>query len=240
VLGLKGSREQLENESSTKMTEEPKFTLFRNLPTEIRFLIWRIVLANELKRPRFVEVRTQKHDNCGTHHGWCPRVSPSSKPALVYVCREAREEALKSSKFYFGSELYPARIFFNPAIDTLYLPRDIWNPDTNGIITQLRRDHGTDNIRYLAGDLEVWMDHFNSLFLSDLSHFNNLKDIVMVADEEGDENRNKFAIMSRLLSSYKAQNAYRIRMYMEGRSLREPRPRVHPRNCKLVLKRDIS
>jgi 2EXR family len=222
------------------MTEEPRFALFRDLPTEIRLSIWRIALANELERPRFVEVRTQKHDNCGMHQGWCPRVSPSSNPALMYVCREAREEALKSNKLYFGSDLYPARIFFNPAIDTLYLPEDIWNSDTNGIITQLRMDHGTDTIRYLAGDLEAWMDHFSSLFESDLSHFNNLEDIIMVIDEESDEYRSKFSIMDKLLSSYIAQNAYRTRKYREGRSLHAPRLRVHPKNCKLMLKKNIS
>jgi hypothetical protein len=55
--------------------EEHEFTLFSTLPIELRLKIWAFCyLLPQLRR--MVEVRTQKHDNCPHHEGFCPAIPP--------------------------------------------------------------------------------------------------------------------------------------------------------------------
>ncbi|KAG0653049.1 hypothetical protein D0Z07_0297 [Hyphodiscus hymeniophilus] len=86
------------------------FFLFPNLAPELRLKIWGHACA-----PRTVAVRyLPSSDKC---------VSSSSPPTILSVCHEAREEALLMYSLGFGTRSSPARIYFNPYRDTLYLPR---------------------------------------------------------------------------------------------------------------------
>lgn len=86
------------------------FSLFPSLPPEIRIKIWHHACL-----PRVVTVcYDQGSDRC---------LSSSETPALLRATHESRVEAQRSYKLYFSTASYPARIYFNPYQDTLYLPR---------------------------------------------------------------------------------------------------------------------
>ncbi|KAF8851885.1 hypothetical protein BDZ45DRAFT_678792 [Acephala macrosclerotiorum] len=85
-----------------------RFTLFTNLPYELRFIIWRLSLS-----PRVVEIIESE-----LRTGFYSQAAP---PTALHVCRESRQavEALYPS--CFGSFLQPERVRFNFDLDVLYL-----------------------------------------------------------------------------------------------------------------------
>jgi hypothetical protein len=86
------------------------FHLFSNFPPEIRLTIWSYACT-----PRTVTIRyILEADKC---------LSSSKPPAVLAVSRESRYQALKTYKLCFATASEPARIYFNPCQDTLYLPR---------------------------------------------------------------------------------------------------------------------
>lgn len=90
------------------------FTVFLNLPTELRQKIWRETLPG----PRIVEVRCDKGNAC---------TSSAKIPTALHVSSEARAEALRFYKLSFGSKAgskipdAAPKIWFNSAIDVFYL-----------------------------------------------------------------------------------------------------------------------
>ncbi|OIW28501.1 hypothetical protein CONLIGDRAFT_379424 [Coniochaeta ligniaria NRRL 30616] len=89
--------------------DKPTFTLFSNLPTELRLQIWRLSCT-----PRVVtvswDIRTQ---NYAVHF--------TTNPAILQVNSESRAEALgKVYSCFFTT--HP--VFFAPALDTLYIARN--------------------------------------------------------------------------------------------------------------------
>jgi len=102
-----------------------------------------------------VEVRTQKHDNCPHHEGFCPRYSPTRKHTLINTTHEARSvtrfEALKAGHLIFPSpspstpSISSGIIIFNPTHDLLYLPAESHPlPPTRGpkgTYTQYKKSH---------------------------------------------------------------------------------------------------
>lgn len=86
------------------------FELFPNLAPELRLKIWA-----EACLPRTVTIRyLPTLDKC---------VTSSLPPAILQVSHEAREAAIRVYSLAFGTRTRPARIYFNPHRDTLYLPR---------------------------------------------------------------------------------------------------------------------
>lgn len=106
-------------------SEDIEFSLFPKLPAEIRAMIWTMSFMS--KWGRMVEVRNHEVHYLEVKdfdskinpdlHLW----SPSPPPEIVNICHESRDVAkrvaMREGQFLFQ------RIFFDPAIDTLYVPK---------------------------------------------------------------------------------------------------------------------
>jgi hypothetical protein len=83
------------------------FTVFPNLPLELRILIWQKTLE-----PRVVEVTYDEETGFTTY---------SRLPMALQICKESRETVEPLYPCCFGSIFHPSRIRFNFALDTLYI-----------------------------------------------------------------------------------------------------------------------
>ncbi|TGO49835.1 hypothetical protein BOTNAR_0415g00010 [Botryotinia narcissicola] len=93
-------------------SQEPlnDFHLFPKLLPELRILVWRYACTT-----RTVEVRYDPTiDRCRS-------ITPP--PAILQANHESRTEALRVYTLSFGTKTSESRIYFNPYIDVLYLPR---------------------------------------------------------------------------------------------------------------------
>ncbi|KAJ4153403.1 hypothetical protein LMH87_009891 [Akanthomyces muscarius] len=96
------------------------FSLFSELPPEIRLRIWHYSLPG----PRIVPIR------CGVDQlapgslrslaaaTGCTTTTPN--PTNLHICAESRAEAIKSYRRCFGFAYRPGHIYFNPSRDVLY------------------------------------------------------------------------------------------------------------------------
>ncbi len=83
------------------------FTLFPNLPFELRCLIWKTSCQS-----RLVEVSYDSSD------GFSSNVA---HPIALEVCHESRNAVINNYPLCFGSIFHPAKIRFNFATDVLYV-----------------------------------------------------------------------------------------------------------------------
>jgi hypothetical protein len=96
------------------------FTLFLQLPSELRLKIWKTMLPG----PRTVNVQYRmKYEqfdgkNISAFTGW---TSPDPVPVALQICQESREEALKHYQISFRSYFHPSKIYFDFSKDTLRL-----------------------------------------------------------------------------------------------------------------------
>ncbi|TVY59257.1 hypothetical protein LSUE1_G009434 [Lachnellula suecica] len=94
------------------------FTLFPQLPLELRLKIWQHILP----APRTVNIQYKmKYDKfdgktVGSFTGW---TSPTPIPLGLRICRESRDETLKHYQRSFGSYFHPSKIYFDFSKDTL-------------------------------------------------------------------------------------------------------------------------
>ncbi|KAF4625896.1 hypothetical protein G7Y89_g12264 [Cudoniella acicularis] len=162
-------------------TQTTTFHLFPNLAPELRLKIWRHACL-----PRTVTVRYESEkDQC---------VSSAKPPAILHACRESRAEALNIYKLCFGTHSKPARIYFNPHQDTLYLPRHremgyddtlrdfkILVDDKDGSLNEIRR------VAIEHVDVEVkrpWESYNKAV---SLRGFRNLEETILVlCDTKGE------------------------------------------------------
>lgn len=105
------------------------FTLFPQLPAELRLKIWFFAMP----RQRLVEIMVDKtYDVLPTsvHQDKWSYIrtvrSPTRVPAMLHTCHESRLEALKHYHLSFGEDISSidrrnARIYFDPSVDVLYL-----------------------------------------------------------------------------------------------------------------------
>jgi hypothetical protein len=91
------------------VASEATFTLFQELPAELRRMIWRQFLPGS----RIVEIMWDEST------GFCR--SPCPLPIALSVNKESREVALGCYKLCFGILDTPARIYFDMKVDQLYL-----------------------------------------------------------------------------------------------------------------------
>jgi 2EXR family len=204
---------------------EAQFTKFPELPTELRMQIWQEAL--QLQDGRLIKVRLPKDDQSpgedstdvewaewAEHIEHCPKQSPTPVPSLFLVCHESRDVAQRYIKYYCGA------IPFNPHIDTLYLPEEVWNPRIKrAILKQIKHEHGLDDIRYLAADLVTWHGNISRMWRR-LRNFKNLEGIFLVAPELNQCHEEKFNHFRTILQSLRAQEAFRFRRvgcYPRGR-----------------------
>ena len=159
--------------------EAAAFHLFPNLAPELRLKIWAHACFHRTVSIWYLP----SLDVC---------LSSSPTPVILHVSREAREEALRTYSLAFGTRSSPARTYFNPYRDTLYLPRhmamgyDETLRDFKSLV--LDPTHLLDQVRRIAidhVDVEVkrpW-ESYNKASL--IRRFKNLDEVVLVLCQKG-------------------------------------------------------
>jgi hypothetical protein len=98
------------------------FTLFPDLPFELRLKIWGHIAAE----PRVVGInyRNQRAKRRGInitfYHNRAGWTSPDPVPVILHICQESRTEARKYLKTTFGSHWFPGEVYFDFDKDTLH------------------------------------------------------------------------------------------------------------------------
>jgi hypothetical protein len=122
------------------MSDNPRtlnsFTLFPNLPFELRCLIWETSCES-----RTVEISYDSDD------GFLSNVCP---PTALEVCQESRNHLLNNYPLCFGSIYHPAKIRINFSIDTLYMDSSM-EEDMAHLFSTFR-DREISGLKYLALD----------------------------------------------------------------------------------------
>ncbi|KAE9381207.1 hypothetical protein N431DRAFT_392183 [Stipitochalara longipes BDJ] len=122
------------------MSDNPRalrsFTLFPNLPFELRCLIWETSCES-----RTVEITYDSDD------GFLSNVDP---PIALEVCQESRNHLLNNYPLCFGSIYHPAKIRFNFSIDTLYVDNSM--EDDMAHVFSTFREREISSLKYLAID----------------------------------------------------------------------------------------
>jgi len=162
------------NYNTTKM-----FTIFSNLPSELRVKIWQQACS-----PRTVTLTYTTSTSSFT--------STTPPPTLLSVSHEAREEALRIYTLSFGTPSQPPKTYFNPLLDTLYLPRhqEMGYDETLRDFRQLIHDPSNllTQLRYVAIDhvnVDVkrpWESYNKAVFLRSFKH---LDEIALILNADG-------------------------------------------------------
>ncbi|ELQ41758.1 hypothetical protein OOU_Y34scaffold00255g56 [Pyricularia oryzae Y34] len=151
---------------------------YYSLPAELRLEVWRLSF-----QPRAVEVRYQPEtDECRTI---------THPPAVLQVCRESREEALRFYHKCFGTKSQEPLIYFNSSIDILYIPRHrpMGYDDTSRDFAECILDTA-EHVKMLAVDhvlpdvKRAW-ETYNKLCL--MLGLPNLKEAYMIISTESDD-----------------------------------------------------
>ncbi|TVY83790.1 hypothetical protein LSUE1_G001907 [Lachnellula suecica] len=150
------------------------FTLFPLLAPEIRINIWQHACLERTVTVRY----DQDRNRC---------LSSSTPPAILQANHESRVEAQKLYKLCFGTASHPAKIYFNPYHDTLYLPRhrEMGYDETLRDFKNIVKDEEgiLDEVRQMAVehvDVEVkrpWESYNKASFLRE---FRKLEQVVLV------------------------------------------------------------
>jgi len=164
------------------------FTIFPNLPSELRVKIWHHACF-----PRTMTL-TYSSANDAFH-------CTSPPPVLLSTTHESREEALRIYTMSFGTKTQPARTYFNPYKDTVYLPRH----GDMGYDETLRdfRDLVDDPKRLLDEVRSVAIDHVNVDIKRPWESYNkaalvrgfkNLTKVIVVLNSESEDGTNIFSV----------------------------------------------
>jgi len=102
-------------------SELTEFTIFNDLPPELRAKVWRFSLPPARKINVDIKISRSKKPRSGGHY-----IKSSDKnPATLYINQESRYETLRIYKPLFsltgGCLPHEAPIFYNPVIDTIQL-----------------------------------------------------------------------------------------------------------------------
>lgn len=120
-----------------------KFERFPELPTEVQEEIWKSYVIE----PRIVKVRWDKVRRC------C--VSPTPRPALLYVCHLSRKEALKTYQKCFATDPQFATLYFNYDLDIVYFDwRSFGNRWTGDRMVRKLSQEDFDSIKTLIIHIE--------------------------------------------------------------------------------------
>lgn len=151
-------------EKKSYEVDEPitEFTNFGQLPAELHLKIWKLNLPG----PRMIEVKP------GSRSKYVGTNDPITNLA---VCRDSRYEALKVYELAFPSNLSPAQIYVNFAIDRIFLGVRILI-DTSGRLAPLADSFA--RIRFLALN-KVAAQQLN---LHSLKCLPNLQELTLIED----------------------------------------------------------
>jgi hypothetical protein len=137
-------------------------TGFTDLPTELRLKIWHFSCLT----PRLVEVRTEDYPGnwnisfSPTRHGTKVRTiewaTKCPAPALLSVCHESREMALKVYTLRFEVLAYGFyTIYINPLLDTIYMNFK-WDPEFRDILLSDMKAFDEEEIGIKNLALPLW------------------------------------------------------------------------------------
>jgi len=123
----------------------PLFPKFLDLPTELRRQIWR----EAFPAPRIIELvdgpgRTGK---LRAQQLVTPWITPATPPAVLYVCRESRNEALRFYQLAFGRKSFEPRIYIDFARDIVYFGRGTRGDEMVDVDNSME---DFEKIRYMA------------------------------------------------------------------------------------------
>jgi hypothetical protein len=157
-------------------SENQKFTLFPDLPKELRLKIWEFA-----QESRIVEV-CQTQDRATFY-------SPTALPAVLQTSSESRHIALLNYSLSFRNGDSPATIYYNSSIDILYFPA--WCDDRGGIWHFERNSspEARGKIKRLAIDNLVWYADWNDGMINNqvtIGEFRGLEEFLLV-EREPDE-----------------------------------------------------
>jgi hypothetical protein len=118
---------------------------FGGLLTEIRLMIWRVLLL----QPRIIEIEAKPggdwnfppsdiEDGDASIDDGKYMVSHHSRepPVILHICRESREEALNAYKLMPVYLLSIERIYFNPLVDVIYFGQNCCTETMNDLLGQ--------------------------------------------------------------------------------------------------------
>lgn len=164
------------------------FSLFVDLPTEIRLKIW-----NHALQPRTVTLYYSKRTHAIT--------SPTAASRLLSVNHEARYEALRFCSPTLATSTSPASVYLAGRFDSIYIPRIGamgYDNTLRDFKSYLANPHDLDEISELAldyvesGDKRPWEAYDKSVLIRS---FPNLKIVILVLGwkpgHEGHQNGRK-------------------------------------------------
>jgi len=151
------------------------FTLFTNLPSELRIKIWK----HSSPPPRVVPVRFQR--NSGQY------TSNSAPPTMLHVSSESRSIFLSNYTKLMLSPKYNSIVFVNFDIDTIFFDSLDCSPDGDLSLDLARSPH-RDRILSCAIDSQVWevLRVFKYDPLSEVTMMPNLRTIALVMQRDHD------------------------------------------------------
>lgn len=162
----------------SNMTAYTSFTRFRELPIEIRIMIW-----TESPERRDLEVifredipdETDEDGLSKNEQELAFRRKDRLTPLLLRVSREAREIGLQ---IYLKLSFVSHEIYFNPETDTIYFSEDCEDMFAVKHLAEKK------NVRYAKCDTSIWNNDAIVPPLELFCQFQNLKEITFVAIEE--------------------------------------------------------
>jgi hypothetical protein len=182
-----------------------EFTLFPQLPKELRFEIWKLAT----KEPRIVEIcqfSSHREPNPTPIEGHIPEeeddeeeneylgrkntnpfYSPAALPAILHVNQESRTIALEHYRLSFANARNPATIYWNPAVDTLYFPIWCWSYNITSFERATTKEV-KDSIQRLAIDNLVWYEDWNEGTINcqiQINEYGNLEEFYIVTRQPG-------------------------------------------------------
>lgn len=181
---------------------DSEFTLFPNLPKEIRLEIWRLAS----KEPRIVEIcqfsphlieeqipeeeEGEEDDDDDDSYpieyygskNRNPFYSTAALPTILHVNQESRTIALDHYQLSFANVGNPATIYWNPAVDILYFPIWCWSYNITSFERATTKEV-RDSIQYVAIDNLVWYCDWDEGTINNqiqINEYGNLKEFYIV------------------------------------------------------------
>jgi len=149
-----------------------------SLPPELQLQIWQIAIP----KPRVLRVALEElpHDRLRAY-----QLDPIVIPTILHICSNSRAVALKIFRLGFGANTHPRdKTWWNPNIDTLYLPAWLPPPHTLHLPSRFPSPGSDPNIdfhtveeeaadphsEYSMWDLEVLWDATSQAALAAVQH----------------------------------------------------------------------
>lgn len=186
---------KLKAEHIRKLKPEPgpkldTFTLFPNLPCELRLKIWEACLRITRREPHIyiqpcMAPVTDEHGNKYMVRS-CVYTSRSyPKPALFYASREAYAIARRDYSQAFGTQIHAPRLCVNYARDRPFFRTR--SPSEFIIFVDNLSETDLCRIEQFSVRLRDWANIFTTAFFDSLRKFTNLNQVMLFVSDLSDE-----------------------------------------------------